>query len=595
MKKEENLEIGTLSQIFYLLADAKNKVLFLIFLFLINSSFDLMGLGLIAAYISAMIDVSNQYSLAAQQFLNNLGYSVSEADILKYLGAGLVIIFLCKALISVGLHYISIFFSFKQANILRSKLMISFQSLPYEEYLLRNSSEYITSVQTYVGHFSQVLYAYLRLASDTIVAIAIVSFLLFVNAPSLTLFAFLIGGSWFLYEKLFKQKVIDAGIETNVGARQLNQGVQEGISGLKEIRILGIESFFLDQVKKGSKKNIRNIAKKNLISIIPRYFLEFVLVLFVVSFILFAPFLGLDMQEVLPTLGLFAVASLRLLPMANQVLASTIEIRFGRNGVSKVYNDIVNADNREQESHNFSEPHLKKADKKFEEIAFKNVSFKYHSSKDWILKDLDLLIKSGESVGIIGPSGAGKTTFLDVLLGLLEPQEGKIIFNQESFKESIDQWRSQVAYLPQEIFLTDSTLKSNVALGLPLEMIDEEKVCKSLSQAKLDSLVSELPNGVETLLGENGIRLSGGQRQRVALARSFYYQRNVLILDEATSSLDNETEREIVEEIKDFKAEKTLIVIAHRYSTIEHCDRIYKLDKGRIVSQGSFQEVVGKN
>ena len=595
MKKEENLEIGTLSQIFYLLADAKNKVLFLIFLFLINSSFDLMGLGLIAAYISAMIDVSNQYSLAAQQFLNNLGYSVSEADILKYLGAGLVIIFLCKALISVGLHYISIFFSFKQANILRSKLMISFQSLPYEEYLLRNSSEYITSVQTYVGHFSQVLYAYLRLASDTIVAIAIVSFLLFVNAPSLTLFAFLIGGSWFLYEKLFKQKVIDAGIETNVGARQLNQGVQEGISGLKEIRILGIESFFLDQVKKGSKKNIRNIAKKNLISIIARYFLEFVLVLFVVSFILFAPFLGLDMEEVLPTLGLFAVASLRLLPMANQVLASTIEIRFGRNGVSKVYNDIVNADNREQESHNFSEPHLKKADKKFEEIAFKNVSFKYHSSTDWILKDLDLLIKSGESVGIIGPSGAGKTTFLDVLLGLLEPQEGKIIFNQESFKESIDQWRSQVAYLPQEIFLTDSTLKSNVALGLPLEMIDEEKVCKSLSQAKLDSLVSELPNGVETLLGENGIRLSGGQRQRVALARSFYYQRNVLILDEATSSLDNETEREIVEEIKDFKAEKTLIVIAHRYSTIEHCDRIYKLDKGRIVSQGSFQEVVGKN
>jgi ABC-type bacteriocin/lantibiotic exporter with double-glycine peptidase domain len=299
------------------------------------------------------------------------------------------------------------------------------------------------------------------------------------------------------------------------------------------------------------------------------------------------------MNEVLPTLSLFAVASLRLLPMANQVLASTIEIRFGKNGVSKVYNDIVNADNREKQTHHFSAPVLKKADKKFEEIGFKNVSFKYHSSKDWILEGLDLSIKSGESVGIIGPSGAGKTTFLDVLLGLLEPQEGKITFNQEPFEESIGQWRSQVAYLPQEIFLTDSSLKSNVALGLPLEKIDEEKVLKSLSQAKLDVLVSELPDGIETLLGENGIRLSGGQRQRVALARSFYYQRNVLILDEATSSLDNETEREIVEEIKDFKAEKTLIVIAHRYSTIEHCDRVYKLDKGRIVSQGSFQEVVG--
>jgi len=262
VKIEENLEKNTLSQIFYLLADAKNRILLLILLFLINSCFDLVGLGLIAAYISVMIDASNEYSLAAQQFLNNLGYLVTESQLLRYLGAGLVIIFLSKAFISIGLHYISIYFSFRQADILRSKLMISFQSLPYEEYLLRNSSEYITSVQTYVGHFSQVLYAYLRLASDTIVAIAIVSFLLFINAPSLMLFAVLIGGSWILYEKLFKQKIIDAGIETNVGARQLNQGVQEGISGLKEIRILGIESFFLDLVKKRVKKKYTKHSKE---------------------------------------------------------------------------------------------------------------------------------------------------------------------------------------------------------------------------------------------------------------------------------------------------------------------------------------------
>ena len=201
-------------------------------------------------------------------------------------------------------------------------------------------------------------------------------------------------------------------------------------------------------------------------------------------------------------------------------------------------------------------------------------------------------IVSGESIGLIGPSGSGKTTMVDVLLGLLEPQQGELYFNGRSLKTSIVEWQSQVAYLPQEMFLIDSSLKHNIVLGIDVNEIDKIRFSKSIRQARLDELVEELPNGIDTIIGERGIRISGGQRQRVALARAFYHERDILIMDEATSALDYETELEIVEEIKHLKGKKTLIVIAHRLTTVEHCDRIYRLEKGHIVEQGSYDKVV---
>ena len=220
------------------------------------------------------------------------------------------------------------------------------------------------------------------------------------------------------------------------------------------------------------------------------------------------------------------------------------------------------------------------------------MQFTYQKTKCPALKQVTLNIRAGESIGLIGPSGSGKTTMVDVLLGLLEPQKGEIYYNGKDLIESLDEWRAQVAYLPQQVFIIDNSLRNNIALGMEDEEIDDVQLHEAIRQARLTELVEQLPDGVETILGERGIRLSGGQRQRVALARAFYHGRSVLVMDEATSALDNETEQEIVEEIRHFKGKKTMIVIAHRLTTVQHCDRIYRLENGEITETGSPDQVL---
>jgi ABC-type multidrug transport system fused ATPase/permease subunit len=227
----------------------------------------------------------------------------------------------------------------------------------------------------------------------------------------------------------------------------------------------------------------------------------------------------------------------------------------------------------------------------FRSLVLDRIRFTYPNASAAALDDVFLEIRAEESIGLVGPSGSGKTTLVDVLLGLLEPQQGEVLYNGRPLKETLAQWRAQVAYLPQQVFLVDDTLRRNVALGVEDEEIDAERLKEALRQARLAELAAQLPEGVETIIGERGVRLSGGQRQRVAIARAFYHRRSVLVMDEATSALDNETEREIVEEIRRLKGEKTLIVIAHRLTTVEHCDRIFRLKDGRIVEQGTYGEV----
>jgi len=228
----------------------------------------------------------------------------------------------------------------------------------------------------------------------------------------------------------------------------------------------------------------------------------------------------------------------------------------------------------------------------FVALGLRQIYYRYPNTKQSALQNLSLEIKAGESIGLVGPSGSGKTTLVDVLLGLLEPQSGTMEFNGRSLLENLEEWRSQVAYLPQQVFLIDNSLRCNVALGEEESEIDETRLREALRQARLTELVEQLPQGVNTILGERGVRLSGGQRQRVALARAFYHGRSVLVMDEATSALDNETEKEIVAEIQRLKGQKTMIVIAHRLTTVQHCDRIYRLEQGKIVEEGTPQQIL---
>ncbi|SVD68069.1 uncharacterized protein METZ01_LOCUS420923, partial [marine metagenome] len=268
----------------------------------------------------------------------------------------------------------------------------------------------------------------------------------------------------------------------------------------------------------------------------------------------------------------------KLLPTANNLSNTLTQLRISRNSISILYNEIQNFDKSKDKNVKECASNI---NNEFNNLTLNKIGFSY-TSKNKELNDISLEIKKGESIGFMGQSGSGKTTLIDIILGLLKPDSGSISYNGIDLDKSLNSWLLQVAYLPQQVFLIDDTLRSNIALGLNEEDIDNKKIFSSLKQASLLEFVESLPSGLHTIVGDRGIRLSGGQRQRIALARAFYHNRNVLIMDESTSALDNETEREVVNEIKRLKNNKTTIVIAHRMSTLQYCDRIYKVDKGHI-------------
>jgi ATP-binding cassette, subfamily B, bacterial PglK len=285
-----------------------------------------------------------------------------------------------------------------------------------------------------------------------------------------------------------------------------------------------------------------------------------------------------NVQHLLPTLGVLGLASIRLIPAANVFSSTLIALRFHRDSVSRLFHDVTDFQNYT----NTEAEVLPEVPEQFERLTINAVSFNYLDAKNNALNQITLEISRGESIGLIGSSGSGKSTLIDTMLGLLKPQKGRIKFSGKALDQSLKTWQNHVEYLPQQLFIIDNTLRRNVALG-----IQENKI-----KARLDDLVEQLPEGLDTSLGEGGIRLSGGQRQRVALARAFYHERDVLVMDEATSALDNEPEREIVKEIQHLKGKVTMIVVAHRYATVQHCDRIYKIDNGAIVAVGKPSDLL---
>jgi ATP-binding cassette, subfamily B, bacterial PglK len=579
-----------LKEILFLLDDDRRKIPWLIILFIGSSFLDLAGLGLIGPYVALVVSPNSLTEGRLHDFILLIGLPMEQKVLLTWLGLILVGIFLSKAVIAIFINNTIIMFSQKQQVRLKSFLMQAYQQMPYIDYLKRNSAEYIHAITDYTGSYGSVIQIGLKTVSDGLVGLAILVMLAWTNGPALGLLVFLLGGMVFGYDRLFRKKLHGYGEKINKAGICMLQGIHEGIEGLKEIRILGKEQKFHQMVHRGASESSMYQIKTQLISNAPRFMLEFLLVVFVVTLVIGSLQLGHNIKTLIPTLGMFGFAALRLMPSANSISNSLISIRINRHSISLLYADLISL--KETKQTKISTDTVLKKDDYFRELTFRDVEFTYPKTKCPALKQVTFNIRAGESIGLIGPSGSGKTTIIDAVLGLVEPQKGEIYYNGKDLIESLDEWRAQVAYLPQQVFLIDNSLRNNIALGMEDEEIDDAELHEAIRQARLTELVEQLPDGVETILGERGIRLSGGQRQRVSLARAFYHGRSVLVLDEATSALDNETELEIVEEIRHFKGKKTMIVIAHRLTTVQHCDRICRLENGEIIETGSPDQVL---
>jgi ATP-binding cassette, subfamily B, bacterial PglK len=567
-------------KLFYLLGEERSKIPRLVFLFICISILDLVGLGLITPFIALVFNPS----LVLESF-NSFGFLINQEELLAIVGFLLIMSFAFKAVFGIWINYQIIKFSQVQQVRLRSQLMHSYQTLPYTKFLAKNSSNYIYTILTLVGQFtSTIIQSSLRIVSESIVSIFILFFLAWNNWQVLLILVIILLILVITFDLFFSKKLKIYGKLANMGSVAMVQGIHEGMEGLKEIRVLGYENYFYEKVKKGSEQQAEMSAKSQIVSTLPRYFLEFSLILFIVLVILITTRQGENVQSILTTISLFGVASLRLIPSANLISSGMIQLRLGKDSMSRLYNDLKEVEKVGLKS----KSGIKKEIKEFQSIVLNNISYKYPGASHSALKGVNLKIKSGELIGVIGASGSGKTTLVDLLLGLLSPTQGRVLINNNLFDEN----KRHMAYLPQQVFMIDDTLRNNIALGVTDQEIDNFTMERAIQQASLESVVKNLPNGLDTVMGERGVRLSGGQRQRVALARAFYHKRDVLVMDESTSALDKKTEASIVKEMCNLKGKITIIIIAHSYSTIQHCDRVYHLNDGRIIESGAPSKIL---
>jgi HlyD family secretion protein len=402
--------------------------------------------------------------------------------------------------------------------------------------------------------------------------------------------------SYFIIFSILKRKLLKNGqiISTKQVERYKLMG--EGLGGIKEVLISGKQNFFSDSYKNVSDQWSVSIAKNLALGQIPRYIVELIAFSIVIGFILYLSkgYYRSDFLLFLPTLSIYLLGGLKLLPAFQAIFAYMTSIKSNLNAYDNIRQNLIDCSVNEKNIINNINNNSKM---NFEaELVFSNINFKYYDQKEFIIKDFNLIIKSKETIGIVGKSGSGKSTIIDIIAGLITPDKGEIYVDGKILNEINKKlWQKNIGLVSQSIFLSDSTIAENIAFGISKNEIDKNKIKLVLEQSQLSDFVNNLPNGFETVIGERGVQLSGGQRQRIGIARTLYTDSNLLIFDEATSSMDNITEEAIIASIKNLQRKKTIIIVAHRLASVKNCDKIYFIESGKIIDSGNYNELLNKN
>lgn len=570
---------------FYLLDNqAKKRLPFLMLSFLFLSALDVFGIGMIGVFLGI---ISSPETFISKMPYSSYLASIPNSKLIFGVGIAIIIAFILKAIFSYLIQKSIVSFSYSCSLRMKLNLMQAYQFAPFSFHLKNNSSALISRLNQIDAYATSFIVPLTTLTSSALISLGILALLLSVQPISTIVLSLLFATIVFMNNTIVRNKSRKIGLVLAHATTIIMKSIRHSLTGLKEIRVLGKEEYFLDSIKGKTAEYTDAQSYNQTLQLVPRFVIESVLAVFVICLCLIDLSLGVSASALVASVGMFAAAGVRLLPIATQFTAGINQIKIRYPTLELLYDEfraVSQSDVNALKGNNSSK-------KEFNCFELKDIYFNYENSKNTVLNNINIKVCKGQSIGLIGVSGSGKSTTVNVMLGLLRPLQGDLLVDEEPI-ENIREWLNNFAYIPQEIFLLDDTLKRNIALG-ELE-IDDNKVLDAISKAQLNSVVEELPEGVDTMLGENGVRLSGGQRQRVALARAFYHERDIIIMDEATSALDNETEKEVIDSIKKLKGQKTLIVIAHRLTTVKHCDVIYKLEKGRVIDSGTFEEVVGE-
>ena len=494
----------------------------------------------------------------------------------------LLILYIIKNIYLAWQNKIQIDFAVQNQIYYSEELLTEYLQKPYLYHLNHNTATLLRNVNSGgVIVFSLIMVSMFTLLTEIITAVTIWLMLVMIDAFTAIIVAGFIGSLLYFIIKGFRKKITEQGKIQNEYSALYIKCINQSLGAIKETKVSCKEEFFLDAFRKAYFEYGKANGKFLFMNQLPRMLIETIIVCGLLLLIITKLMLGNQPEEIVPLLGVLALAAFRLMPSANRIVNLSNGIRFQMPLFNELYEDLLIIKNKGAKE---SETCLQKPESRmdFENVvSVEELSFAYPEIEKQVLNNISFSIPKGKFVGIVGPSGAGKTTFVDILLGLLAPSKGKISVDGKNIYDDIRTWQANLAYVPQSIYLIDGTIRENIALGVDEKEINDALINKVLQMAELYDFVQELPAGIDTTVGERGVKLSGGQRQRIGIARALYYQPQVLVLDEATSALDNETEKSITDTILKLKGQITIIAVAHRLTTLAQCDFKVKFENGK--------------
>ena len=563
----------------------KHKMVILVFLMLIGAVLETLGVSMILPVMSVVMEENAVQKHAYLQVICDL-FHIAYDDtrtLMILVMVGLIVIFAVKNVFLFFQQKVQLKFVYTNQFATSRRMMINFMERPYEYYLNADTSVIQRSITSDVNNMYGLILSLLQLVSEGIVfvcliAVSLVSDVMMSITVALLLFVVLAIIKWVLKPIMRK-----AGEENQDYYSGLYKWIDQSVMGIKEIKIANKENYFINEYAKCGEGYVNAVQRYNLYNATPRLLIETVALAGMIFYMMIQLLSGVQVTAILPQLTLLALVAMRLIPCANRINNHLTSISYFEPFFMGVSDNLQEEIRDESIDYNAASYQKKVEVQKLEirhNIQLKDIVYKYPNTETLIFDRANMEIPIGKSVGIVGTSGAGKTTIVDILLGLLQIQSGEILADGVEVREHYQSFLKDIGYIPQTIFMIDSTIRKNVAFGVA--DIDDAKVWRALQEAQLDEFVRGLPDGLDTSIGERGIRISGGQRQRIGIARALFEDPEVLVLDEATSALDNETEAAIMESINMLHGKKTLIIIAHRLQTIEKCDMVYRVEKGQV-------------
>ena len=556
-----------------LLPRAQKKALIILsFLLLIGMFFEILGLGILLPILTILLNPGQLSEVLAYVTIVDLTV-FSYNELMVFCLLSLFFIYVFKTLFLV-------FITYKQ-NVILENIGISIQNKlftkqlyqPYKDHLYRDFSGIIKDVHVEVIYYVSFCRSLISCLVEIALVISILATIFYLEPRGALAIGTIFGVLSLIFLRLSKKKLKVWGDTREVLDRKILKTLTDSLSGIKEVKLFHKEAYFLDALKKNNYKKAKIFANYQTLSQIPRFYLELITIIGMVCLILVLFYNGVKTTQIVTLLGVFVAAAFRMIPSINRILSALQNLKYYGATVNKIYDQIIGFD--------FSKSNKKSKQFAFDkEIKLEDIKFFYKDKI--ILNSTNLEIKKGTTVGIVGASGSGKSTLVDLINGLLKPTKGTITVDGIEIDEFIKSWQQTIGYVGQEIFLIDDTVKANIAFGISDQEINMDSIYKALEAAQLSSFIDKLELGIETKVGERGVQLSGGQKQRIGIARALYHNPSVLIFDEATASLDNETEKQVMNSIYNLKQDKTMIIIAHRISTLQDCDQVYEVKNGKI-------------